>query len=52
MVVVIYERLSLLDKRYLKDLDAIKKYEMVKQQRDEALKQCKEIKSKLKPKES
>jgi hypothetical protein len=38
--------------RYLKDLDAIKKYEMVKQQRDEALKQCKEIKSKLKPKES
>lgn len=43
--------MSLLDKmdRYLKDLDAIKNYEMVKQQRDEALKQYKEIKSKLKP---
>lgn len=51
VVVVRYERLSILDKmdRYLKDLDAIKNYEGVKQQRDEALKQCKEIKSKLKP---
>jgi hypothetical protein len=50
-MVVIYERLSLLDKMdtYLKDLDAIKNYERVKQQRDEAIKQCEEIKSKLKP---
>jgi hypothetical protein len=48
---VIYEKLGILDKidSYLKDLDAIKNYEMVKQQRDEAIKQCKEIKSKLKP---
>jgi hypothetical protein len=43
--------MSLLDKMdtYLKDLDAIKNYERVKQQRDEAIKQCEEIKSKLKP---
>jgi membrane protein involved in colicin uptake len=50
-MVVIYESMSLLDKMdtYLKDLDAIKNYERVKQQRDEAIKQCEEIKSKLKP---
>jgi hypothetical protein len=49
--VVMYEKLSLVDRMdsYLKDLDAIKNYEKVKQQRDEAVKQCKEIKNKLKP---
>ena len=48
---VIYEKLNLVDRMdsYLKDLDAIKNYESVKQERDEAIKQCKEIKNKLKP---